>query len=71
MSQDKKTFLLIEDPIRAATWMLKQLPLETCATYLALLLAHGNECGIVPPEDYVRIKNLADDILSDKIYRAA
>jgi hypothetical protein len=62
---------LIEDPVCAVTWLLKQLPLETCATYLALLLAHAAERGTLPPEEYSRLSALVDDILSNEIYRAA
>jgi hypothetical protein len=62
---------LIEDPICAVTWLLKQLPLETCATYLALLLAHAAEQGTLSQEEYSRLRTLVDDILSDEIYRAA
>jgi hypothetical protein len=62
---------LIEDPVCAVSWMLKQLPLETCATCLALLLADAVERGTVSPDDYARIKRLVDEILCDESYRAA
>ena len=71
MDKPNFTLRLIEDPVCAVTWILKQLPLETCATYLALILAYAAEHGTVNAEEYMRIKQLVDDILSDEIYRAA
>jgi hypothetical protein len=71
MTNNNPPLRLIEDPACAVNWILKQFPLETCATYLALILAYSAEKGTVSPEDYSRIKSLIDDILSDEIYRAA
>jgi hypothetical protein len=71
MDKSIHSLRLLEDPVRAVTWMLKQLPLDTGATCLALILAEAVACGTVSSDEYARIKRLVDDILSDEIYRAA
>lgn len=62
---------LIDDPSAGVIWILRQLPLEVSASYLALLLAHAIEHKTISAQDRARISELLESILSDHSYRVA
>lgn len=62
---------LMDDPVVGILWMLRQLPVETSADYLALLLAYAVEHQLISEPDRIRITGLLEQISSDVNYRAA
>ena len=46
---------LVDDPVGSILWMLRRLPLERTAAYLALISQQAGRLGLVSGEDKARI----------------
>jgi hypothetical protein len=71
MTQHRPQLRLVDDPVANVLWLLNRLPIEVAASYLALLYAYAVEREMLSEDAQARISTLLEQILSDKIHRAA
>jgi lauroyl/myristoyl acyltransferase len=62
---------IVDDPIYAILWMLRQMPLDVAATYLALIAGTAAYSELISEEEHARLLRLVEEAFSNPQHRAA
>lgn len=71
MRPSNHSLRLVDDPVYAIVWMLRQMPPDVAASYLALIAGAAAYSELISNEEHARLRRLVEEALSNPLHRAA